>query len=355
MHGLDISVRQRLAQQRREPSQRGRVGRIASQGAAVVRLGVGQLAQFLVEDADVEVGGGEVGLELDGRGVVCAGLVMTAGVLEDPRQRVVRDRLLGVELQDPLATRLDLVMERERSGRLGEVAEELDRAGLQLDGPAQPLERLAPGIPADRRQAESGRGPGPAGVALVRQVERRLGLGRPAQGEQDVAEVQVRLDQGRFERHGGLTVRQGLVGSSLLQQQLAEVGPGLWQPGIDRDRAAEVRQRLLAITEGEDRDAAVDVRRGVVRVQGECPGEGLGGLGRPAQGLPGQSEAGMIGRDVGANRQGTLDPLDGLLGPSLVMMDDAQEAGRVGVRGIPRQGRLVVPGRTGQVARAMQP
>ena len=91
----------------------------------------------------------------------------------------------------------------------------------------------------------------------------------------------------------------------------------------------------MSIAQGADDDPAVDVRRGVAGIQGEHLGERIGGVGRPAQRLPRQAEAGMISRHVRADRHGPLDPVDGLVDVTLLMKDDPQQATGIGVVRIP--------------------
>ena len=55
--------------------------------------------------------------------------------------------------------------------------------------------------------------------------------------------------QSRRERDGGLAMRQGLVGAAELQEQLAEVGPGLCEPRVELDGAAEMHQGRFPIPE----------------------------------------------------------------------------------------------------------
>lgn len=112
------------------------------QSPAESYLGRFQLAQFFVQTAQAEVGGGEVGVQPQGRLEIRAGLGYASLLLDQPSEGVVRLRAVGIDLEHLLVDGRSVREPLHLEIVLGEQLKVLVRLRLQLASPQQPRQRL---------------------------------------------------------------------------------------------------------------------------------------------------------------------------------------------------------------------
>ena len=212
-------------------------------------------------------------------------------------------------------------------------------------------------------------------------------LGEPAEGAEGVAEVIVSRRQGRHQSHGFLTVGQRFLGLAAVDQELAQVGLGHGQAGVDLDRCPKGGQCLVKLPILVEQAAQVVMGHGELGPEGQgtqelvsrflpavqClqgQAEVVGGLGEvglqthrgPAaldgalvvpQGTVGLGQVCMVGNAVGTQRDGTIDVLDRPAGLPYLVMQHSQQMQRIRILWLPRQDALVDPRRFLQLARLL--
>ena len=248
----EIRVGQLAAEQRRQPGVRDREVRLEPQRRAEGRLGLVQLALLLVEPADVELGRGRVGLDLQ-RGARNAhrASIEPALFLQRPAQREMEARsLLVSQGQHALPAAGSPRPGSSRSMYSSARISQKRRVGrVELDGPLEPGQgvvelalagRISPRWACDRARSGSSRSASRyEPLASTSRFKPRKALPR----------LWCKAAMSGLEPHRLLAVRQRLLRLAAVQEHLAQVGPGRREGRLELDRPAEMLQRLVALAE----------------------------------------------------------------------------------------------------------
>src|SRR5262245_53796553 len=168
----------------------------------------------------------QVGLQLERLLVVGDRLFDLPAIRVHVGQVVVRLRELRIDLQRALVVRLGLLEVAAGSGDVPQVVQRIREIWPQ---PCRPLKLLG-GLDhfslLEEQQAEGVVGLRVPGVNLHAPLVERPGLVRPSHGERSVSAAVIRLGQIRLQREAPIEVRDGLGGTSIGEQQVAQVDLG---------------------------------------------------------------------------------------------------------------------------------